>query len=441
MAYPLPGANVNPLIKRGMLLLLLNLAAVDAAHADTASTTGGIVIRSEDNKFDAVLGGRLHFDFNDIYPDKGSKFDSGAAENTGGFFFRRLYLTLGGDLYGWHYYFEEDLANSTSPASGLQDAWISHSFFGYGNILFGQHKPWRSFDEITSNNEILFLERDVISANGIFGGRDYQDGIFYKYQQKKLLRDGDNFFGGWSVYSLAKAGQPSTQGIGYNARLAYAPLLHERSWLHLGASWSSDHADNANKLSAGYSSYYARQGTGQNVVSLAGTTAGSNPHADTYTAELAGAWGPLYLNGEYAEARYSQPGQASQTVDAYTVQASWTITGESKPYKAEEAVIRSARPLHPYGALELALRYDHERNRDLPANNSKVCAPSAPATFTLPAGTAIDRCDISSMTLGLNYYANPAVRFLLDYTLGEVDLGSAGKDRPRALSGRVQLVF
>ena len=431
---------MNRIIRAGTLALFLNASMASAAHADTASTTGGIVIRSEDNKFDAVLGGRLHFDFNDIYADKGSKFDSGAIDNTGGFFFRRLYLTLGGDLYGWRYYFEEDLANSTSPAAGLQEAWIGHDFLG-GKILFGQHKPWRSFDEITSNNEILFLERDVISANGIFGGRDYQDGIFYKYQQKSLLRDRDNFFGGWSIYSLAKGGQPSTQGIGYNARLAYAPMVSARSWLHLGATYSSDHADNANKLTAGYSSYYARQGAAQNVASFAGTAAGDNPQVDTYTAELAGALGPFYLNGEYAEARFSQPSQTSRTVDAYTVQASWYATGESKLYRPEEAVIRSPRPLHSYGALEVALRYDHERNRDLPANNSKICTPSAPSPFTAPGGTAIDRCDISSTALGINYYANPAVRFMLDYTLGEVDLGSAGKDRPRALSGRLQLVF
>jgi len=429
---------VNRFEIRGIATMLL--AAAWAAQADTTSTTGGIVVRSEDGQFDAAIGGRIHFDFNDLYPDKGSRFDSGAVDNTGGFFFRRLYLTLGGDLYGWRYYVEEDLANTGSPAAGLQDAWIGHRLLG-GLLFIGQHKPWRSFDEITSNNEILFLERDVISANGIFGGRDYQDGVFYKYQRKGLLHGADNFFGGWSVYSLAKGGQPSTQGLGYNARLAYAPLLRDRAWLHLGGSWSSDHADNGNKLSAGYTTYYARQGAAQTVAAFTGTALGANPHADTWTGELAGALGPLYLNGEFAEARFSQPGQSGQTVDAYALQASWYLTGESKPYRAEDAAIRAARPLHSYGALELALRYDHERNRDLPAGNAKVCAPSAPAGFTPPAGGAIDRCSLSSMAVGVNWYLNPAVRLMLDYTRGEVDLGSAGKDQPRALSGRVQLVF
>jgi phosphate-selective porin OprO/OprP len=436
---------VSSLFKRHTLALPANVVvsavavAVAAAQADTASTTGGIVVRSEDNKFDARLGGRIHFDFNDLYPDKGSRFDSGAADNNGGFFFRRLYLTLGGTLYDWHYYIEEDLANTS--VSGLQDAWFGHKLFGNDALLFGQHKPWRSFDEITSNNEILFLERNVLSANGIFGGRDYQDGVFYKYQQKGLIGGEDNFFGGWSAYSLNKNGQNSTQGIGYNGRLAYAPLLRERAWLHLGASYSSDHADNGNKLSAGYSTYYAKQGVAQNLVSLAGNAGGNNPRVATVTAELAGALGPLYLNGEYAQACFSQPGQADQTVDAFSAVGSIYLTGETKPYRAEEAVIRSARPLHPYGALELAARYDYARNRSLPAGNTKLCAPTAPAGFTPPADTAIDSCKLSSLALGVNYTVNPAVRFMLDYTLGEVDLGGAGKDRPKALSGRMQLVF
>jgi len=52
------------------------------AHADDASTTGGIKIKSSDGNFDASLGGRIHFDGLLNMPDSNAhKIGSGAADD------------------------------------------------------------------------------------------------------------------------------------------------------------------------------------------------------------------------------------------------------------------------------------------------------------------------------------------------------------------------
>lgn len=447
----------------GIAAAAILAAASRPAFADSASTLGGIVVRSDDGNFVASLGGRIHFDYTGILPDKGSGFDSGAAENVSGFYFRRVYISLSGKIYEWRYRIDEDTANASNPANGLQDVFASHDIGGYGTVRIGQTKPWRSMDELISNNDKIFTERNILSATGLLGGRDYQQGVFYRYSRPSAFRSADNAWGGVSFYSLNKAGAPTdqgtgtpTKGIGYNGRLAYAPLLTEREWVHLGASYSSDHASNGARLTSGDSVWYSYKGVAQNLVSMAGVQpaatpsaarigAGNNPDATTLTGELAGAFGPAYLQAEAGTAKFRQavPPKAGvpneQTVYAYSTEVSFYATGESKPYDTKIASYASPRPLHSYGMVELALGYNFLKNRNIPAaDTAAVCAP---ALGSIPAGTHITRCDLSYFTAGVNYSPNYNLRFMLDYYDGTFDLGNAGRDRPRAVNARMQVWF
>jgi phosphate-selective porin OprO/OprP len=445
----------------GAIAALLGVSG--AALADNATTLGGIVVKSDDGNFVGSLGGRIHFDYTGIMPDKGSSFDSGAAENDSGFYFRRVYISLAGKIYGWRYRIDEDIANTSNPAAGFQDVFVSHDIGDYGTVRIGQTKPFRSMDELTSNNDKIFTERNVNSATGLLGGRDYQEGVFYRYSRPGTLKSDDNFWGGVSVYSLNKAGASTnqgtgtpTQGMGYNGRLAYAPIISDRNFLHIGASYSSDHADNGAKLTSGDSVWYSYKGVAQNLVSFSGTQpstgptatnigGGNNPSVTTITGELAGAAGPVYLQAEYGTAKFRQPTPVKsgvpnqQTVDAYSAEVSFYPTGESKKYDTTIASYATPKPLHSYGALELALGYNFIKNRDLPAaNTGSVCGPAA---GKIRSGTVIDKCDLSYLTAGVNYYPNANVRFMIDYYYGTFDLGNAGKDIPKAVNARLQIAF
>ena len=150
-------------------------------------TKGGVKVTSADGKFEASIGGRIHFD---TYA-----FDRDIASTTGTTEFRRARLTLGGKAYGWEYKLEQDFGAGTN-LDGLRDAYIAKSALG-GKFTIGHFKPYRAMEELTSSNELLMMERPFASATGLFSGRQFQQGVGY-------LRAGENYTAGAAVFN-AKA--------------------------------------------------------------------------------------------------------------------------------------------------------------------------------------------------------------------------------------------
>lgn len=420
--------------------LLCSTAAWSAA--EVTIDKGQLRVESTDGNFAAKLGGRIQFDGYVTKPDKGSKFNSGVAENDSGTYFRRVELMLSGKAYGFHYLmvynFASHSANGSAP--GLYNAWISHDI-GPGVLYVGQHRPWRSFDEMTSNKATLFMERDVNSANGLYGGRIYAQGLFYRIVERRSLLPDDSFFVGIAGYSLGNTVQGSapTQGVGYNARIAYAPIVRRHEWLHFGISYTSDHAANSNPLFAQYSRYYGYKGDTQRVVDLRGTTSGSdNPNVGIIDGELAGAYGPFLLKGEYGVAQFHQAGTRDQTVRAYSIEGSVFLTGETRPYRVSQASMRLPKPIHSWGAVELAAGYNHISNNDFATGDVGNCHRGDSAAYP---HSKINQCKVSSFTAAVNYYPNANVRFTLEYQRGDAVLGDvdALKDQPYTVQARAQL--
>ncbi|MDE2150416.1 MAG: hypothetical protein KGJ55_11450, partial [Gammaproteobacteria bacterium] len=354
-------------LKYGLLAVVIGAGLGVAAQADDVATGGGITVRSADGNFEASLGGRIHFDGAILAPDNGSALGISGKSNDSGFFFRRVYITLKGKAYGFEYHVDEDVNDSNSPGDGLKNVWLAHRLFG-GKIYIGQHKPWRSIDELASNNDTPFLERDALSANGLFGGRDYTQGLYYDRAKRSLLRNGDRLWLGGSFYTNAKAGQKApgpSRAYGANARLVYAPILTSSAWLHLGASYSFDHfaADGRGfGLTSGYSTWYAKHGEKANLLSL--SAAGVTRNASTTTLELMGALGPVFVATELGD-EHAYGGAQSATVQAFSVNAAYALTGETRTYKKGDATYGGIKPRHSYGAVELAARYDYVRNKDV----------------------------------------------------------------------------
>ena len=433
---------MNRLFRYSALAVFIGLGT-SAAYADDASTTGGIKIKSSDGNFDASLGGRIHFDALLNMPDSNAhKIGSGAADDSNSDFeFRRVFISLAGHLYGYEYHIDYDLA-----ASNFQDVWIAHSLLPGGTVYIGQQKPWRSMDEIASNNSTVFLERNIVSATGVYGGVDYTNGLYYSWN-KGAFTGSDNLWAGASVYSLHKqtgGAENRTQGLGYNARLAYAPFVSPTAWAHVGVNFSNDNSDvNSTVTStaspyAGFGPAYTYGGRSGAKLTLASYGSGNakalgNPHQDAIGGELAGAWGPVYGQAEYTMLGLHQEGLNETNVNAYSVTGAYAITGETRTYDKKNATYNALRPSHAYGAFEIAARYDHAQNNFTNGNVGCTAAGAVAANVT--------KCDVSLITVGLNYYPNPAVRFVFNYTHGHANLGDAGKDSPDSIGLRAQLVF
>lgn len=417
------------MFKIGAATLALGLA--QPALADQAETKGGLTVKTDDGRFEMKVGGRLQLD--------GYVWDeSDVTEGTtvGGIFFRRTYLTLTGKLYGWKYKYENDFAAGSSPAS-IREMWMSTELLGDDELILGQHKPFRGMEELTSSNEILFMERPFATASGIYNSircpepaagtalcgavfdpdmsttlsasRQFQTGVFYKMPFSA---------GMWSasVYNMHPAGGFQNSSMGYNTRLFFTPMKDDTSVLHLGVSASLDKPEDGTVLRSSVS--YAGRNSGNQVTGPSATiaTGGVEGAQQTLALETGFAMGPFFVQGELAQATFEDAGGVGvdHDVQTYYVQAGFLLSGETKPYKADRGTFGAPKPVSESGAWELKARYDTIENKD------------------------VDNLEVTSTSVGINWYMNPNVRFMLDYVMGD---NQSNDDDTNSLAARAQLSF
>jgi len=336
-------------------------------------TKGGVKVTSADGKFEASIGGRIHFD---TYA-----FDRDIASTTGTTEFRRARLTLSGKAYGWEYKMEQDFGAGTN-LDGLRDAYIAKSALG-GKFTIGHFKPYRAMEELTSSNELLTMERPFSSATGLFSGRQFQQGVGY-------LRAGENYTAGLSVFNLRGAAATRNEGTGAAGRVTWAPINNDNNTLHLGAWYSTENNNLGSADLVATSNYAGRRGPSQVIAT---TTGVSRNTVDVMAVEAAGSFGPAFFQAEYADATFGQPLGRDQDVTTYYVQGSFMLNGGHKPYKGATGVFGSPK-VADKGLWELTGRYDYVENETL-------------------------NREVTSWILGVNYYVNPNLRFMFNYTQGD----------------------
>jgi phosphate-selective porin OprO/OprP len=356
----------------------INVAVQQNAEATAAATPrleakGGLKVTAPDRKYEMSLGGRIHFD--------AYAFDRDLASSTGTSEFRRARLTLAGKALGWEYKVEQDFA-AGSNLDGLRDAYIATGLWG-GKATIGHFKPYRSMEELTSSNEILMMERPFASATGLFSGRQFQQGLGYQ-------RAGSNYTAGLGVFNLRGAAGSRNEGMGAAARVTFAPVNTDSSTLHFGG-WPSREDNNQGSADLTATAHYAgRRGPSQVIATTTGASRGT---VTAYGLEAAGSFGPVFFQGEYVSARFGQPVGPAQDVTTWYLQGSWLLNGGHKAYKAGNGVFASPRV--DRGLWELTARYDTIENRDIAGREA------------------------SSVIVGMNYYVNPNLRFMLNYTRGD----------------------
>jgi len=423
------------------------------------SPTHQFGLASEDGQNSIALLARLNFDGGDylkVSPDGGAKgagpgspghpLDSGVDA-------RRARLGIGGTFMGdWAYRLIYDFGNSADSVttgvsgavtSGVENAYITYNGFnkaanpvpvaadlGYLDI------PW-TLDEATSSNDIMFLERSssqVIATQ--FGGGDFRSGLGLRSNNKRY----------WAgVYVTGpQSGAPHTGANGENfsslARASAQLLQTDSASLHLGVNVGRLFNSRLNSSSIGASSIST---TGSNsALSLSDRpelridptvilNTGSIPaHAGTVLGtEGAASYGGLFLQGEYFHYSLDQsphgvnPGDGAVDLASPTlnfqggyVEGSYSLGGRRR-YIPETGAYSGVVPEHPFslsgagwGALELAARFS---TVDL---NDKVSPGRAPH---LTGG--IDGGDQIGYDLGLNWYPNANMRFMLDFIHTDVD--------------------
>jgi phosphate-selective porin OprO/OprP len=126
--------------------------------------------------------------------------------------------------------------------------------------------------------------------------------------------------------------------------------------------------------------------------------------------EFAYMHGPFSVQSEYLKRDLSGSDEnGDREATGYNALLAYTLTGESRIYKLDGAKFDAIKPANKqYGAWELFYRYDNLSVED-------------DDTMQTVGGLAIDESEAQVHTLGVNWYANEAVKVSLSYLMSQTE--------------------
>lgn len=374
-----------------------------SAPASDAHVTlkGHPSIVANDGSFSAEFTGRAHFDMASASTDNGlQKYNEGAN-------FRRAEFGVYGKIMNdWKYGVAFQFGGSGKDGAGnLKEAFVAYNGFKNLSLQIGALSIPQTLDYATSSNDITFIER-AAAANMMIslGSDDGRAGVGATYAN-------DGIFA-MLYYMKSPVGTDATvaaEADSVAGRFAVALHPFENSVLHLGVSGTyAMHVVNST-LSLG-----DRPGIRVDNIKYINTgNITTVDNAKYYGPEVAFATGPFRVQGEYYKYDISRAVGGDVNLDSWYAQASYVLTGESYKYKGGSASFGGIKPANPvgkggFGAWEIAARYGDSDLRDL--------------------GAGVDGGHEKLTTVGLNWYPNNNIRFMLNYIHGQetAGIGNAG---------------
>lgn len=360
------------------------LGAQQAPPVSTpASYEGGyLVFKSADNAFAYWLDGRVQIDAA-FY--RGGKNALGSGTEV-----RRARLGWKATLFtDWHGEVDVDFAEN---APEMKDMWIGYMGFKNTLIKVGNYKEPFGLETLTSSKYITFMERSYIDNLS----PDRRIGASY-------VRWGDHFYATAGVFGQEVGTVDATgQGEGYafTGRAVFAPINKPGRLLHIGGALSSRTPDAAAGADTNTVRFRARPETDISKARFitTGKIRGVD-HTSYYDGELAGVYGPLTVQGEYANVtmRKLDGSLPSPSFGGYYVMATYFLTGESRPYLMSDGEFDRVIPKSKGGAWEVAARVS---SLDLNDNS---------------AGVAILGGKATNYTLGVNWHINANFKWMFNY--------------------------
>ncbi len=401
-----------------------------SAEAGVAIQKGRALISSPDGRFSMAL--RLLGQFDTAYYMQGAGAralaPSYGPELASGGNFRRAWLGAYGTAFGdWSYVANFDFggAGGSSDTGHIQSLFLEYDGLRPFAFRIGAYPPPAGLEDGTPSSDTMFLERNSPSdlARNL-GGGESRDAATILYAT-------DRIFGAFSVTGGKVGDSPVYQQqnalLGRLSGLLYSD---DDTKLVLGASGTDilklpDLTPGPNPTTAVTLSDPPEITVDSNGTKLVSTGSLSARGVTQWGVEGAGEWRNLYGQAGYFgyQVDRSHYGLPSPDFGGWYAQASWILTGETKPYRRSVGAFAMPEPEDPFdldhggtGAWELVGRYS-----DLDLNDQE----GAPGTSTPTGGVRGGQQKI--WTAGVNWYPNSLFRFMLDYqNIGVDRLSSSG---------------
>jgi phosphate-selective porin OprO/OprP len=381
----------------------VSAAAEDDGDVEIRLDRGGLRVSSADDAFEFELGGRVHVD-HAVYFGDDEGFGDGAE-------MRRVRIRWGGQLFrDWGYKGEVDFAGDEVS---LKSTYLSYEGLESAVFTVGNFKHPFGLSRLGSSNTMVFMER-AAAANLLPPGRDIGVGA---------ALHGDRWNAALGVFRQGENdGDAQNEGWAVTGRGVLRPWQGDQGVLHLGAALSYRRF-----LGTDTERFRERPETHVSGVRLVDT--GDIADLDEqllYGFELFGTHGPFAVQSEFLRTELMRRGRNLDFQGWYAA-ASWLLTGESRGYNARKGIFGGVVPRRNlgeggFGAWEVGLRYS-----TLNLNSAEI------------QGGAQE-----ILTVGLNWYVNPNIRFMADF-VDVLDSHRSGNPQdgadPMAYQMRAQVNF
>ena len=374
----------------------------------TVGFKNGFKINSGDGKSNFSVNGRIQADYR--YFDTPGPISIGAASNettADTFDLRRTYLGAKGTFRNWINY--EATLDGVNGSAVLKYYWLETAFSEKFKVRFGQYKMPMGLEQLTSSRFIDMTERDWVASmapavnKGVMVHGVPKPGLTYAVSVSNggVLSDS-----GATAIETSKG----ADGKSYNARVTanIAEFLgNKEAIMHVGGAYGYD--DSLPTFGAGALKFRTNARGTQFFATVSGLY--TNPDITRYGLEGIGAFGPVKLQAEYANMEISQSTKADRSLDAYYVNLSWMLTGETYASSYKNGVMDRMLPKNDYtgldsagyGAWELGARYSNFDASDFAVADQ----------FGTTAGNSTNKAH--SYSAGIKWIVDPNTRFLMDY--------------------------
>ena len=389
---------------------------------DGSVTENGIGLKSKDGNNTIQLTGRIHMDYRHYTPDYGVGQTTDSYQNI---------AEMRRGRFGVRGQFAKDfkyqlLANFgasdgfSSTSSTADEMWVNYAANPEMQFQFGLFKMPFSLEQLTSSNNLDFMERSLIGQNDSELIPAKETGFMLHGVPKPGL-----------TYAIAASRGKANKnaefdGFDYIGRVTtnIAELTGSKAYTaHLGAAYS------IGEIKGGVIPVSGRTESRMQSAWFTGSALSGDTMRTRQGLEAAFAYEGFKVQGEQFNFKYDPLTGNNQEIKGYYVQAVYNLTGESHAYK--DGAFGWIKPNNPIdkggkGAWQVGVRM------------SEFDA----STITVATGKS-NRA--TAMTYGITWFCTDNLRFMVNYIDTKFDslVGSSGSrvNGEKAIMLRSQLSF
>jgi phosphate-selective porin OprO/OprP len=377
-------------------------------------------IESPDGKTSIQLQGRVHFDgrFYDYSKDDAAAGASAStASSVGADTFDIRRARIGAKYKFGKYYSGEIVLNTVGTSSDILDVgYLDVAWFEKAKFRFGQFKMPFSLEQLTSSNNIGFIERSFVDSfipakeRGLQVFGEPMTGMTYAL----ALSNGTTATGS-SVTGAEGDVRVDNKDIIGRVTVNFAELMgNKEAVLHVGGAFSAGDSP----VTTGFGTFRT-EARGATYFTAPLTANNSSSGIDRtldrtrYNLEFAGATGPFKVQTQYVRVNHEFQGASPVDADINTfyVEGLWALTGEKHSDRYKAGAFGGIKPNKEFdastftgGAWELGVRYSGLDAKDFRGLGTGGIL-TAPTGFTSVRGT----------TVGVKFLPNMNSRFMLEY--------------------------